>query len=98
MRKRWITGVIWIALLLASCQSSAQPQFTPTDVPETRIPDTQVPPTRTASLALAGCTVISPRPTPGPTERSVFPPVGADDWVSGPEGAAVTFVEYSDFQ
>ncbi len=46
----------------------------------------------------AGCTVISLPPTPGPTERSLFPAVSADDWVIGPVAAEVTIVEYSDFQ
>ncbi len=44
------------------------------------------------------CTVNSPAPTPGPTERSIFPPVTEADWVIGPETAAVTVIEYSDFQ
>ncbi len=46
----------------------------------------------------AGCTVVSPRPTPGPTEQSIFPPVSDLDWVSGSEEASITLVEYSDFQ
>jgi len=45
-----------------------------------------------------GCTVVSPRPTPGPTEQSLFPPANEEDWVSGPENAAITIIEYSDFQ
>lgn len=45
-----------------------------------------------------GCTVNSPQPTPGPTEQSIFPPVGEDDWSQGPEDAAVTIISYSDFQ
>lgn len=45
-----------------------------------------------------GCTVISPQPTPGPTERSLFPPAGEDDWIVGPDDAAITITEYGDFQ
>jgi hypothetical protein len=44
------------------------------------------------------CTVISPQPTLGPTEQSLFPPVRESDWVSGPDTAGVTIIEYSDFQ
>lgn len=46
----------------------------------------------------ANCTVVSRQPTPGPTEQSLFPPVGSADWVEGAENAAVTIIEYSDFQ
>lgn len=45
-----------------------------------------------------GCTVVSPQPTPGPTQRSIFPPVSEDDWVQGPQDAYVTILEYADFQ
>jgi hypothetical protein len=44
------------------------------------------------------CTVVSQMPTPGPTEQSIFPPVSGSDWVMGPDTAAVTFIEYGDFQ
>lgn len=60
-----------------------------------------VPPTQVEvamTLEPAGCTVVSPRPTPGPTEQSIFPPVGDLDWVIGPQEASITLVEYSDFQ
>ena len=45
-----------------------------------------------------GCTVVSPRPTPGPTEQSLFPPASDEDWITGPENAAITIIEYGDFQ
>lgn len=51
-----------------------------------------------ASPVPPGCTAISPKPTPGPTEASLFPAVHAEEWVKGPPDASVTFVEYSDFQ
>ena len=60
------------------------------------------PPASTQPSASLGdtiqCTVVSQLPTPGPTEQSIFPPVGASDWVMGTEMAAVTFTEYGDFQ
>jgi hypothetical protein len=48
--------------------------------------------------SVANCTVISRNPTPGPTEQSLFPPPGDADWVVGPDTAAMTIYEYSDFQ
>ena len=48
--------------------------------------------------AQAQCTVVSGQPTPGPTQQSLFPPVGEDDWVKGPQDADITLIEYSDFQ
>lgn len=54
--------------------------------------------TVTSTARPANCTIVSRQPTPGPTEQSVFPPLGSQDWVEGPPSAAVTFIEYSDFQ
>ncbi|MBN1537937.1 MAG: peptidylprolyl isomerase [Anaerolineales bacterium] len=51
-----------------------------------------------AEAAPAGCTVISPNPTPGPTEESMFTPVTDDDWSIGLEDATVTILEYGDYQ
>jgi protein-disulfide isomerase len=49
-------------------------------------------------LPASGCTVISQKPTPGPTAETVYPPITASDWVKGPSDAKVTIIEYSDFQ
>jgi hypothetical protein len=101
--------LILLALFLASCQG-----FTPTptqaipDAGEAEAPTAA--PTKTLAAttvfdntapgasSMVGCTVQSPFPTPGPTEQSLFPPVGETDWVIGPDSAAITFIEYSDFQ
>jgi hypothetical protein len=47
---------------------------------------------------MPGCSVISFNPTPEPTLQALFPPPGEDDWTLGSEKAAVTIVEYGDFQ
>lgn len=62
----------------------------------TSAPDSTQPPA--TSGATIQCTVVSQMPTPGPTEQSIFPPISASDWVTGPDTAAVTFTEYGDFQ
>jgi hypothetical protein len=85
---------------------AAEPTSTSTEVvqaTEKTAADTAPSPT-SAETALeasgppAGCTVVSPQPTPGPTQRSIFPPVSQDDWTQGPEDAYVTVLEYADFQ
>jgi protein-disulfide isomerase len=99
MRKVFIILPIVITILLAGCLP--QNQATPTATP------TKARPAPTAVLAVpsqapqspqSGCTVITQKPTPGPTAVSVFPPVSASDWTKGPASAKVTIIEYSDFQ
>ncbi len=71
----------------------------PTDVPEATAQQSaassaqSVKPTATGP----GCTVVSSLPTPVPELVTLFSPQ-KDDWSRGPEDAAVTIVEYSDFQ
>jgi hypothetical protein len=71
---------------------SATAQIDPTDTP---LPQAR---SATTPSVQAHCTVVSRQPTPGPTEKSLFPPVSASDWVEGPDTAAITIIEYSDFQ
>lgn len=47
---------------------------------------------------MEGCTVAASLLQADPTAASLFPAVNEKDWVRGPSGAAVTIVEYSDFQ
>jgi hypothetical protein len=46
----------------------------------------------------ASCTFSNVKPTPGPTEVSLFAGVSQADWKVGPDGARLVFVEYGDFQ
>ncbi len=107
MPKYTLILLIVIALGLTACQG--QSQTSPTAVsPTVAIPPTATQaadaPTSTETVdqsvvgAPPGCTVISPPPTPGPTEQSAFPPVSEKDWMIGPEDAEITLIEYSDFQ
>lgn len=45
-----------------------------------------------------GCTVATLQLSANPEAASLFPLVSDQDWSRGPSGAAVTIVEYSDFQ
>jgi hypothetical protein len=107
MPKHSLILLVIIALLLAACQGQVQTS------PQTAVPTALSQPTATiaavipsatsaaeqvASGAPAGCTVISPRTTPDPTQQSVFPPATDKDWSTGPKDAAITLTEYSDFQ
>lgn len=114
MTKRILILLLGLALVLTACQGANQPvqsttavvaQETATQVQEA--PASAVPPTTTVEpsqpattevAAPPGCTVVSPQPTAGPTEQSLFPPVSDSDWVQGPATAYVTITEYGDFQ
>lgn len=47
---------------------------------------------------MEGCTVSTMQLAANPEAASLFPLVSDQDWSRGPSGAAVTIVEYSDFQ
>jgi hypothetical protein len=106
MIKKILLPVLLLAWLSSACTGSSQKTPTATALPEAyntetsaSTPITQPTPqsTRDASTG-SGCTVVSPQPTPGPTEQSLFPPVSEEDWVRGPSTAPVTVMIYSDYQ
>jgi hypothetical protein len=102
MKKLFILFLILMAIALAGClpQVQATPTQIPTDTTAVRPAPTVVltVPTESAFLPDSGCTVITKKPTPGPTAESIFPAVTEKDWVKGPATARVTIIEYSDFQ
>ena len=73
----------------------------PTVVEPTEIKPTTSDPGTTATLPATGlkmeCTLVSDQPD-APAELVAIFGVTENDWVKGPDTAAVTFVEYSDFQ
>ena len=92
----------------AAPETEAQPtEAQPTKVQPTEAQPAEVEPTETEAAKSGGdgsaagtqmeCTLVSDQPDVPPELEAIFG-VTDDDWVVGPEGAAVTFVEYSDFQ
>jgi protein-disulfide isomerase len=100
MRKYILLFLMLASVVLAGClpQVQATPTLTPTI--NTRPAPTVVltVPAQAALSPDSGCTVITQKPTPGPTPVTIYPPVTASDWVKGPASAKVTIIEYSDFQ
>ena len=72
---------------------AATEQQTDTPVPVVAATNTLQP-----SDGVANCAPFSMLPAADPTNSSLFPEVSEEDWVDGPEDAAVTLVVYSDFQ
>jgi len=104
MLRRARMVILLLALGLAACQAGQRQSGNAA----TAAPDASASlatTTRPASLTATagpstppGCTVVSPKPTAGPTQESLFPPVSNQDWAQGAATAAVTLVEYGDFQ
>jgi len=105
MPRRVLFLFLLLTLALASCKPAGQAGTATVGsgkTPETTVGSTTAP-KQPATLQVPGqeakvpgCTVVSFLPTPDPT--SLFPPVTADDWYSGPLTATVKIIEYSDFQ
>jgi cyclophilin family peptidyl-prolyl cis-trans isomerase/protein-disulfide isomerase len=98
--------VLLITIWLCACQGttttpqatiSSEDYFTPAPTPVPAIAFETQSPTSGATTP-AGCTATSPKPTTGPTEASLFPPVSDKDWVLGSDQASITIIEYGDFQ
>ncbi len=100
MRKVYLILAILGTWVLAGCLPTVQatPTSTATSKPQVAPTVILTVPAQSAIAPSSGCTVVSQKPTPGPTEVSKFPPVSETDWVKGPASAQITIIEYSDFQ
>jgi hypothetical protein len=100
MRKLLLVVLVLTAVVLAGCLPQTQASPTPTATAIVRPAPTTVVtvPSQAALFPDSGCTVVTRKPTPGPTAESIYPPISSTDWVKGPESAKVTILEYSDFQ
>jgi len=104
MRKLWflIGALTGLALLACeACVAAPTPiPLLPTSTPAPTSSPVAAAPTQAPlpTSEPAACTMSSHKPTPGPTETSLFPGVSQADWKQGPDDAKVVFIEYGDFQ
>jgi hypothetical protein len=111
MPKRLSVLFILILFLLTACSGAEQVPVSDEPVPEAQLQPTEAAPTRAEPTEIAApesggdvaaglqmeCTLVSDQPE-APAELVAIFGVTEDDWVKGPETAALTIVEYSDFQ
>jgi len=97
MRKLWFPFAAAAIIVLAACSSTSgapKAAASPTATPAISMPKI---PTQDSKAVSMTCRVVSIVPTPEPTETSLFPPAGPQDWVLGKESAVMTLTEYSDY-
>ncbi len=99
MLRKLIFTLLLLSLGLAGCSPAANPV---NSIATATLPLPSQANIQSPTVVVSSCTVVTGiMPTPDPTEAaslSVFKPVSAADWARGPQDAAVTFIEYSDFQ
>jgi hypothetical protein len=100
--KNALRFILLLTLLLTACSSASTQTAKETSPAPSTIPTQKTLPSITPEPGMVsaepGCTVVSPAPTPGPTLQAMFPNASEADWRRGPLTAAVTIMEYSDFQ
>ena len=93
-----IKRLIWLVAIVVLLAIACSPQSSST--PTTTAPDTLAAPTATSPplpSAEAGPTTPTVAPPEQPAREQVVQ-IQPGDWVRGPETAAVTFIEWGDFQ
>jgi len=88
LKINFIFGIL--VFFISACSSSVPITPTPTEV-QLIFPETPTP-------AAPECSATNIIPTPAGEETSLFPPAAEADMVRGLEEAAVTLIEYGDFQ
>ncbi len=91
--RKFFAFSLFAIFMLNACASGSVPASTPTALPTQPVPSTLTP-----TAAAPTCTSTNSIPTPAPSEESLFPAVSADDRVRGMDDAAVTLINYSDYQ
>ena len=113
MKKSLMVTLLMMALIMSACQGAESiadmaPTETESIVSAEILPTKPVDvepmidePTPTEMKTLTGpaseCTLVSSLPEPSPEYVDIFS-VKDDDWTIGPDDAAVTIIEYGDFQ
>jgi len=111
MYKRFLTPLLVLAFFLAACSGEVPTQDAEDTVqevgPAPQATHTEPPPTETPALVVeeelapvelvSECTIVSAPMDPESPYADLFA-VTDDDWISGPETAALTIVEYGDYQ
>lgn len=112
--KKWLYGLMLLGVLAACSPAVTQGGPTeqavttetvavmPTSTPEEALDPTKTPveddtPSLPATGLQSECTLVSSLPDPSQENADIFA-VRQDDWVLGSEDAAITLVEYGDFQ
>jgi hypothetical protein len=100
MRRLILLLVTLSAVVLSGClpQTQASPTSMATSVARPAPTTVVTVPGQAELLPASGCTVVTQKPTPGPTAETIYPPITGSDWSKGPDSARVTIIEYSDFQ
>ena len=99
MIKQLLISIITSGILVLSACQGRSPTTLPYSItPLPAATASRQTPSQSVSPLPAGCTIVSLKPSPGPTQESIFPPVSKADWVLGPFSAHVTILEYADFQ
>jgi len=108
LRKKYIGMFLGLILGLSACTGTSEVEVVP-EVAEaeevmTATPaEAPSPPTATqveqpTPTREATCVPNDPKPSPSSEIVEIFSPDLEEDWIKGPENAAVTLVEYGDFQ
>ena len=88
--------------LAPTATTASEPESAPAQATDTQSVEPAAPQVANTPVPLGdpmpGCTTISFNPTPEPTLQALFPAPGPEDWTQGLDTAAVTIVEYGDFQ